>query len=822
MKAEPMRDFLNRQPVPEFMADLPPSLPNLWLCDSRTVLQVGPQGPQRLDYWGEQDNTVAVVSNENNLFMECLRPSVAVDGLNYAAEAGRQTAGLFGMYRQQAYAAVGFTIRTGIWLAEEAVIFSFDRLGDETRPAQCQLVIWPQCFKGPGQVGRQWEDWTFTPHVATRLGLERCENLAAGTSAQEAALLGVDSLKDRPAVPTCLAIAASAPLSMRTYREPLDTHCSGKFRFWADMSAGQTAFMVVAVGADEAETAERAQRLATRAPAVIAAQFARYQTFTDRLPVLQSPSPMLNRFMRFGPLSEEAVKLPTLTGCMRAKTSFYWMWLWDSALPGLIAPLYGDGKFAGELAEFFFKYAHPRKGVPFGYGRSFEQAVTEQPCDLSQPPQPRAWALQGLLEILVHDTAALNNDPDYARRMYPKVREHFKLMSISTAGDTGLLFGPSGFPDAHGLLDDVGGIGDVSTFNNGIWYNACRKMERLALLMGDAETAETARELALRFERSFFKVFWNEAEGYLATSADSRTFKQREVFSNTSAFWDFGYGDELSDGYRTRLAAYQLGHFYSPMGISIFSPKHPKQWDRDGNQFHCSWPCLDSHNLKLALWARNEEALAHFLPWLEHCLALHSVPEAIQMRIVADHPIVYDQGSFTTAAVSSWYKTVVECLLGVTFDAGGLTCGGTPATPMTLRGLHYRGARIEVTTEGRGWHIARLLLDGKPVAGSCKIAAAQLAGGRHAVTIVRDGHSPADWRVLGANGASVEVTTAGPGRLSFRLSGLGLTRVLVHAPGLRQATSAGQPVTPRASEVSNAYWLEWVLAPNQPVDIDMA
>jgi hypothetical protein len=31
-----------------------------------------------------------------------------------------------------------------------------------------------------------------------------------------------------------------------------------------------------------------------------------------------------------------------------------------------LPPLYDNGTFAGELAEFFFKHAHPRKGVLFG------------------------------------------------------------------------------------------------------------------------------------------------------------------------------------------------------------------------------------------------------------------------------------------------------------------------------------------------------------------------------------------------------------------------------------------------------------------------
>jgi len=483
-----------------------------------------------------------------------------------------------------------------------------------------------------------------------------------------------------------------------------------------------------------------------------------------------------------------------------------------------VDPYWSDGAHAARMARCFIRYATPNGLVPFAFPIKLEDVRKAPPRRArGERMVPGAFNVQGLLEMLVHDAAALTGDDRIVRDTYGFLRDHFRRAEPTIMGDTGLIRGPSAFPDAGLLIDRT--LDGVSAYNNACWYNACRKMEKLALASGDEDTAGLARKWALQIESSFWPVFWDPREGYLSVSAD-RAGRRREVFSSTATFWDFGYGDELCDGRIRAMVAYQLNHFYSRMGISIFAPRHSDMWDRDGNQFHCSWPVMDSHNLKLALWARNGAALAHFIPWVESLLSRHTVPEAIQMRVKKDFPPVYDPGAWQAYTTSSWYRVVVECLLGVTMDEGGVTLAGSPAEPMTLRGLHYRGSRLDIVTRGRGWHIAALALDGRQLAGTQKISAEQLSGARHhRITVARTSRAPKTWRVLNANGSAVDTVACGPDRLRLAWRGAGLSRLRLWAPGLKRLELDGQPAPFRRSELAGAFWVEKILAAGQPVEV---
>ena len=774
--------LLKKQPIPDFMVELDCTLPSVWICDNRVSLQVGREGQLQLTYTGRADNTSGILSNHNNDFFECLRPSIRVGDLNYVAEEGRLVVGPFGLFREQRFPREKFGVRTGIWMAEDCCIFAFDLFSKARTEAWGEVVIWPQCFELHN--GRTWDGWEAQRNVISRVGRERRGN---GKMVQ-----------------TCLAVSGGRGIEMREYREPHDIHCSGKFRFATALAPRRTAFLVVAIGNDPQEAKSRAVRVARKAEAVLARQFERYQRLADKLPELECRSAMLKRFMHIAPLYHEALKKPDTPGVSGCKTVGNWMWLWDAALPDMIRPYFGDAAHSAEAARLHGRFLHPRLGLPVAYPVSMITYDDAPPRDQGD----YRYEVQCLWQILVHDVAALTGDRTLIRELYDKMRSHFVTMLGSTAGDSGLLKGVCLFPDARALMDETDNT--VSAYNNACWYNGCRKMERLALEMDDPETACLARRTALAIEKSFWPTFWNKKQGYLSASAGS-DLRPQDVFATTATFWDFGFGDELCDGYQRRIVEYQLRHFYSRMCITIVSPHHRRHWDRDGNQFHCSWPVMDSHNLKLAVWARKGKALAHFLPWLESMISRHSMSEAIQARVCKDAPVIYDQGSWYGYSSSSWYRVVVECLLGVTLDEGGVTLAGSPAEPMTLRGLHYRGARLDIVTRGRGWNIASLALDGRKIVGTQKIAADLLQGRRHRIVVTRTTATPPPWRVMAANGSSVQVVRANPNDLAFRLGGVGLSRALLYAPGLRRVTIEGVSYAFRKSERPGCFWIETVL-----------
>jgi hypothetical protein len=760
-----------------FAIDRAPS--SIWVSDNRVALQIGREGPLQLTYTGRAGNEPLLVGNQANHFFECFRPSLRVGDLSYAAEEGRQVVAPFGLWREQRFSREGFAIRTGIWLAEDCWIFSYETRGVRRVAAWGELTIWPQCFELVR--GRTWDAWRGRDGTISRMGRETRRDVA---------------------VRTVLAIAGSGGVQQREYRETKDLiHSSGKCRFSTPLKPGRAGFLVVAAGHDPKETRTRAARVAATAASCLRRQMHRYRRVAQRRPELRGGPPLVARFMQLAPLYLESLKKTEIPGVAGCKTVGGWMWLWDAAVPDLVRPLFGDATHAADAARLFAAWCDPRQGIPPWF-----------PPDMRLPERSAGgdcrFEVQSLWELLVHDVAALTGNPDIVRSLYDRLRTHFRTMAATTAGNSGLLRGVCLFPDARPLMDETAET--VSAYNNACWYNGCRKMERMALAMQDRETASEARALSLAIEASFWRTFWHGGENYLSASATPDLTPQ-SVFTSTATFWDFGFGDELSDGYQRRMVHYQLRNFYSPMGISMHSPHDASHWDRDGNQFHCSWPVMDSHNLKLALWARNARALAHFVPWVESMTARHSMSEAIQMRVRKDFPVIYDEGSWYGYSTSSWYRVVIECLLGVSMDEGGVTLTGTPALPLRLDGLHFRGARLDVVTRSRGWHIDSLTLDGKELSGTCKIAARLLRRGRHRIVVNRAAVPPAEWQVASADGSAVEVLRAGPRELSFRLTGAGLSRALLYAPRLQRVRVNGQAVSARRSERSGCWWVETVL-----------
>jgi hypothetical protein len=393
---------------------------SLWFCDDRTMVHLGPEGPQEIHHFGPDEGSSLIFSNQHNDFFECFRPSVRVGNINYAAEEGTLAVAPFGCLRGQEYAQDGLKIQTGLYIVRNCLVYTFDLRDSRNRQAAGEVNVWPQCFEA-GE--RTWTDWQRDGQAHVRAG------------------------RDRQGLGVALAVAAGGELAMRHYREDVDFHGSGSFRFAAPVHPADGAFLVLALGSDPQETATRACEVARNAAAALEEQRTRYDAVARRSPRLVSGSPMLDRLFHLAPGYLESLKVRDSPGAIRAKTSGYWVWLWDAALPGLACPLTGHATLAGDMARFFLKFADPRKGVPFAYARNpAYEAPT--PDEAGADTQAISYNVQGLVEILAHRAVVQNADDSLVVELYPKLKHHFGLLASSVAEDTGLIVGPSAFPDA--------------------------------------------------------------------------------------------------------------------------------------------------------------------------------------------------------------------------------------------------------------------------------------------------------------------------------------------------------------------------------------
>lgn len=66
----------------------------------------------------------------------------------------------------------------------------------------------------------------------------------------------------------------------------------------------------------------------------------------------------------------------------------------------------------------------------------------------------------------------------------------------------------------------------------------------------------------------------------------------------------------------------------------------------------------------------------------------------------------------------------------------------------------------------------------------------------------------------------MEILEASRGSLRFTMTGTGLSRALIFAPGLRQITIGGRPVPHRPAERVGTHWVQTVLSHLQKVNVE--
>ena len=220
---------------------------------------------------------------------------------------------------------------------------------------------------------------------------------------------------------------------------------------------------VAAFAGGRGEAAEKCRRDSRNADAVRLAMEERYRRAADKAPVLESAHPALNEFFALAPLYHEALKVPEIPGAMRAQTTCYWIWGWDSMTTGDAAFYWGDGAFMERMLGFMRDYSDGT-GIAHAFGRDMSNIGTAAP------------SAQGMYITLLQ--LAQMNGVDI-RPYYPFAVQLFRMIQDTEKEGRGLCAGTSLYPDHRALINETGN--DLSTFNNAVGYCAARSMTGLAL-----------------------------------------------------------------------------------------------------------------------------------------------------------------------------------------------------------------------------------------------------------------------------------------------------------------------------------------------------
>ena len=429
-------------------------------------------------------------------------------------------------------------------------------------------------------------------------------------------------------------------------------------------------------------------------------QFERYEKVAERAPVLKSPRDMLNRFFALAPMYHEALKIPDVPGAMRAQSTRYWVWGWDSMTSPNACFYWGDREFMGEMLSCFEKHAHPEYGIAhaFDYGM-------EMTGETAAPPPAQGMYLT-LLDYYRLSGGAYE-------KYYPFAKKIAGIILAAEVRDTGLCAGTSLYPDHRALIRETGR--DISAFNNTVSYCAVRSMERMAAAAGDGEMCGRCKAFGDRTRKNFGYILYNEALGFLDSSADADTFEKRNIPSNNAVKWENNYCADLMEEKAERYLEFYEKHLVSPAGLRPL-PQWHACYDTDANQLHCWWIVMSEFFVRLVNRFGRKDLMEQYLSWVEYWSERLMCPEGIPCYD-NDAQVPFDNwncrcGIWHGYSIRGFYNAIVHAYVGVDFDEEGLNIHPYSGEELELENLHFGERSFHIRITGRGREVERVILNG--------------------------------------------------------------------------------------------------------------
>ena len=181
----------------------------------------------------------------------------------------------------------------------------------------------------------------------------------------------------------------------------------------------------------------------------------------------------------------EGLMPKSVPGGIRASSTFYWIWGWDTLISADIHLLAGRADFVKEMLRLFSETADANYGYAHKFTRNMRVAMAQVP------------SAQSLYLIQFCNYFSHTEDVEGVQELYPFAKQIFER-NLETVNARGLGEGPALFPDYPAFAGHTGH--DISVFNNSLLYQGARSMEVMASVAGDAKTAAAASALSRKME----------------------------------------------------------------------------------------------------------------------------------------------------------------------------------------------------------------------------------------------------------------------------------------------------------------------------------
>jgi hypothetical protein len=450
---------------------------------------------------------------------------------------------------------------------------------------------------------------------------------------------------------------------------------------------------------------------------------------------------------------------------------YYWIWAWDAMVTALVSLRWG----ASELAERTVRFvnAHRDDGrIPMRWTHALE------PLD-TQPD----GALETLLASLTYALHRESGDNDLLREVSPSMMDH--LATVTGLCDRRGLFPNIGFypdlPNQFGRTEESAVAMEIAAF-----YAFCRVCENSALHMGDQASALTSERMISAIENSFCQVFWDPKRKFFIDAVDRKSGHRNMSYPLFSLlFLHHPPALQLIRSYLKQTSDFIKKHLVTPVGMRLLPA-----WDQNAGSETVSgawYPHWDSYAIKLLRRAGYATEIMMWLGSVEVALKrLGYAPEflGLSSSLPDDSEAWLRHGSASNLnCATGWYQALLEGVLGLDFDPGGLTIVplALPLDEVAVHGVRHLGTRWNVEIDHSGISLQELRVDGRIQEGCLKIPKSFHDRGEHQVDLLYGEQEPKPHFAELSN-AEVLNVDSGPDGVEVALQALGQVDVVFFAP----------------------------------------
>ena len=692
-----------------------PSSP-VWICDKRLAFSYDESGIERLEYFLPTAKEGNRIMFKRGIF-DSFRASIELeDGLRYSPE--YENVRLFPYGFETDWRVRDSVYQFGVYAVDGNIVFTL--LGGQ--PCTFRLTFFENTQYIPAYDGdldsrdygleRVWKEWTQKENALYGGFVETKTHSAQELSVEESAINV--SLFER-VTSTCqeLRIGIGSDSTCRFQKTKIN------YRQEILLSHIDSSRIAVVFCADNEDIFAKTESFCLSIKEELERQKQRYEAIVRKLPKIKTPYKSLNDFCAIAPIYHESLK-GDMCGIVRAKTTHYWTWGWDSMITNKPTILcWQDSKHIKGMLEYFQRTSDHEKGVAHWF--RFDNSVK----------QYMAIPAQGFYSTLLADYISYTQDEEALREFYPFAREIFYRILNTESKVKGLFIGVSMFPDFPECVHETGR--DISLFNNTVAYNAMRNMETLAYMYGDIQTAREAKRITEDTETNFFQTFFDKEKGYFVFSVDADTLQQRKCYSICGYLWDGNYHDDLLGIQAKKCIDFILKNGLSKLAFrnyAIFGDTY----DADANQLHVTWGVVEEIILRMAKYNQEHKPIDQWIKKVGAWTEKLTCPEGESYEFETDKPIFdrwnCEPGTWQAYTARKWYEETLGIICGITLDYGSISFTNPYAPFFSVENIKIQGKTISVKTDGRGEAIAWLNVNGEYIYGTQKVPFDKLADGK--------------------------------------------------------------------------------------------